>query len=81
MPNIAIIQNLVQCANVDFWAICLIKSKQNTWQRSIAITGLRAAAHLAVGVEKSVTIEVAAPLRESAIIVDGQAFKLSFFRG
>jgi hypothetical protein len=76
--NLQNLQALVQSEAVKSWAETLRRSKKNTWQRDEAKTGLRAAANLAVGIKKTVTVEVAAPLRDTRIVVDGHAFAIWF---
>lgn len=78
MTNLTKIQALIQDGNVQSWIDSLLRSKQYTWQRGEAVTGLRAAAFLAAGGE--VAVEVRAPIRDSLIIIDGHSIQVDFVR-
>lgn len=58
-----------------------LASKANTPRRSEAVMGLRAAANLAVGINRTVSVEVKSPLRDSTITVDGHAMTIGFLFG
>jgi len=80
MTDYNAIQALIQSHAVHGWASSLLASKADTFRRSQAVQGLRGAAALAVGATRNVDVVVAKPLRDSAIVVDGHAYKLSFIR-
>ncbi len=80
MNKIEVAQALTSNANVQGWIDSLLRTNAHTWQRGEAMQGLAGAVKLAIGTENAVEIEVTAPRRDSAIIINGDRFPVRMFR-